>query len=211
MDTFHMKTSLSLPGGALLLAMTSSVFAASSVDLTVKGLIIPSACTPSMPGDIDFGKIAARDLNTDTPTWLEPRRMTLNVNCEAATLFALKSFDNRGGSAMIANAFGLGVINQTEKLGAFQLSFGNPVAPIPSTVLIMNSEGYWWELVESDGIGPDNWVALGSRNSGDWAPHPLQDMSMDVTLRAAIAPANDLTLTQEVPLDGAATLEVMYL
>ena len=101
--------------------------------------------------------------------------------------------------------------NQTEKLGAFQLSFGNPVAPIPSTVLIMNSEGDWWELVESDGIGPDNWVALGSRNSGDWAPHPLQDMSMDVTLRAAIAPANDLTLTQEVPLEGAATLEVMYL
>ncbi|WP_438867677.1 DUF1120 domain-containing protein [Pseudomonas sp. L1(2025)] len=194
----------------VLLTATGQVLAASSVDLSVKGVITPSACTPSMPGDIDFGKIAARDLNTDKPTWLEPRRVTLNVICEAATLFALKPFDNRGGSAMIPNAFGLGV-NQTEKLGAFMLSFGNPVAPIPSTVLIMNSEGYWWELAESDGIGPDNWVALGSRNSGDWAPHPLQDMSMDVTLRAAIAPANDLTLTQEVPLDGSATLEVMYL
>ena len=37
-----MKTPVSLLSSALLLAMTSSVFAASSVDLSVKGLITPA-------------------------------------------------------------------------------------------------------------------------------------------------------------------------
>lgn len=71
MEQLKMKTPVSLLSSALLLAMTSSVFAASSVDLSVKGLITPSACTPSLPGDVDFGKIAAKDLNIDTSTALE--------------------------------------------------------------------------------------------------------------------------------------------
>ncbi|WP_348748811.1 hypothetical protein [Pseudomonas rhodesiae] len=48
-----MNTSLNLVGSALLFASACSAFAASSVDLTVKGTITPSACTPSLPGAVD--------------------------------------------------------------------------------------------------------------------------------------------------------------
>ncbi|AZE93162.1 Beta-fimbriae probable major subunit [Pseudomonas orientalis] len=204
-------TSLSLLSGALLLALTSSAFAASSVDLTVKGLITPSACTPGMPGDVDFGKIAAKDLDPDKYTWLERRTVTLNVNCDAATLFAVKPVDNRAGTEIFANAFGLGLINQTEKLGAFQLSFSNPVAETPSTLLRQRADGTWTDILDDEGVVPNDLVALGSRADTGWAPHPLKDVSMDITLYTAIAPANKLTLTGEVAIDGSATLEVVYL
>ena len=61
MDASHMKTCMPLLGGALLLALSNAVCAASSVDLTVKGLITPSACAPSLSsgGLVDHGKVAA--------------------------------------------------------------------------------------------------------------------------------------------------------
>ena len=210
MDTFHMKTSLSLPGGALLLAMTSSAFAASSVDLTVKGLITPSACTPSLPGDIDYGKIAAKDLNPDSHTWLERRTLKLSVNCEAATLFAINPIDNRAGTSTFA-VFGLGLINGSEKLGGYEVSFSNPVADLPSTLLTQFEGRAWTVLDPEDSALPNQLVALGSRGDNGWAPHPLQDAIVDISVRAGIAPANTLTLTNEVALDGSATFEVMYL
>ncbi|MDQ0705915.1 hypothetical protein QF043_004707 [Pseudomonas sp. W3I7] len=207
-----MKTPVSLLSSALLLAMTSSVLAASSVDLTVKGLITPSACTPSLPGDVDFGKIASKDLNVDTRTWLERQTLQLSVNCDAATLFAIHPVDNRAGSAAYAFAFGLGLINDTQKLGAFSLAFSNPVAETPSTLVAMyNAEGRWTELLPDDGIAPNDLVALGSRGDSGWAPHPIKDAIMDVTVVASIEPARNLTLTSEVAIDGSATFEVRYL
>ncbi|MBA1428404.1 DUF1120 domain-containing protein [Pseudomonas fluorescens] len=207
-----MKTSVSLLSSALLLVMTSSAFAASSVDLTVKGLITPSACTPSLPGDIDFGKIAAQDLDLDKSTYLERKTVQLSVNCDAATLFAIEPIDNRAGSAMYGAAFGLGMINQNQKLGMYQLAFSNPVAETPSTLLAMyNADGRWVTLLPDDGIAPNELVALGSRGESGWAPHPIKDAMLDVTLYTAIAPAKNLTLTDEVAIDGSATFEVKYL
>ncbi|RZI22886.1 DUF1120 domain-containing protein [Pseudomonas orientalis] len=207
-----MKTPVSLLSSALLLAMTSSVFAASSVDLTVKGLITPSACTPSLPGDVNFGKIAAKDLNLDKTTTLERKTLQLSVNCDAATLFAIRPIDNRVGSAIYVSSFGLGMINENQKLGRYQLTFSNPVVETPSTLLARyNGEERWEQLMPEDGIAPNDLVALGSRGDSGWAPHPIKDAILDVTLYTVIAPARDLTLSDEVAIDGSATFEVKYL
>ncbi|CRM55533.1 P pilus assembly protein, pilin FimA [Pseudomonas sp. 37 R 15] len=207
-----MKTPVSLLSSALLLAMTSSVFAASSVDLSVTGLITPSACAASLPGDVDFGKIAAKDLNLDTPTQLERKTLQLSVNCDAATLFAIDLIDNRAGSSIYSYAFGLGLINDNQKLGQYSFTFNNPIAETPSTLLAMyNNDGKWIDIYPDDGIGPGEFVALGSRGDNGWAPHPVKDATMDITLYGSIAPAKDLTLTSEVAIDGSATFEVKYL
>lgn len=212
MEQFEMKTSVSLLSSALLLAITSSAFAASSVDLTVKGLITPSACTPNLPGDVDLGKIAAKDLNQDSYTPLEKKTLQLSVNCDAATLFAIHPVDNRAGSAASGFAFGLGLINETQKLGLYQLTFSNPVTETPSTLIAMyNSEGRWTDLLTDEVIAPNDLVALGSRGENGWAPHPIKDALMDMTLHTLIAPARNLTLTSEVAIDGSATFEVKYL
>lgn len=207
-----MKTSVFLLSSALLLTTTSSVLAASSVDLTVKGLITPSACAASLPGDVDFGKIAAKDLNLDTPTQLERKTLKLSVNCEAATLFAIDLIDNRAGSSIYGYAFGLGLINENQKLGQYSFTFSNPISETPSTLLAMyNDDGTWRDLYPDDSIGPGEFVALGSRGDSGWAPHPVKDATMDMTLYGSIAPANNLTLTSEVAIDGSATFEVKYL
>ncbi|WP_329610424.1 DUF1120 domain-containing protein, partial [Pseudomonas sp. PA-1-5A] len=207
-----MKSPVSLLSSALLLAMSSSVFAASSVDLAVKGLITPSACAPSLSGDVDYGKISARDLNIDSLTWLERKTVQLSVNCDAATLFAIHPVDNRAGSAAYGDAFGLGVINGTQKLGAYRLVFSRPVAETPSTLITMYKDGnQWFRLFDDDEVAPNDRVALGSRIDGSWAPHPIKDAIVDVTLLTSIGPARDLTLISEVAIDGSATFEVQYL
>lgn len=207
-----MKISVSLLSSALLLAMNSSVLAASSVDLSVKGVITPSACTPNLPGDVDYGKIAAKDLNPDSYTPLERKTLQLSVNCDAATLFAIHPLDNRAGSAAHGAAFGLGLINGNQKLGVYQLAFTNPTAETPSTLIAMfNSAGLWTEILADDAIAPNDLVALGSRGDSGWAPHPIKDAIMDMTLYTSIAPARNLTLTSEVAIDGSATFEMKYL
>ena len=195
------------------LLFTSPAFAASSVDLTVKGLITPSACTPSLPGAVDYGKISAKDLNVDKQTRLALQTIPLTVSCEAKTLFAIKPVDNRPGSAstITRSAYGLGLINVTEKLGHYMLTFRNPVTEIPSMMLAF-SYGRWSELDSDDAVIPGTLVALGDYQ-GDigYFPHPLQNAAMDIVLYTYIAPTNTLTLTNEVALDGSATLELNYL
>ena len=69
------------PLAALLLGTSSLTLAASSLDLTVKGIITPSACAPvvSGGGNVDFGKVSVKDLNADTYTDL-PRETMLSVS-----------------------------------------------------------------------------------------------------------------------------------
>lgn len=72
----------------LLLIGAGPVWAASSQDLTVKGVITPSACAPvvSGGGTVDFGKVSVRDLNADTYTDLPRETMLLSVRCEGPTI-----------------------------------------------------------------------------------------------------------------------------
>lgn len=211
MEKIEMKIRISLLSSALLLAMTSSAFAASSVDLTVKGVITPSACTPNLPGDIDYGKIAAKDLSPDSHTWLEHRTLKLSVNCDAATLFAIRTVDNRAGSST-TGTFGLGLTDENEKLGGFELSLLSHTSETPSTALIQYPwSPTWTVLYPDDGVTPNTLVGFGGRSDSGWAPQPLQDVVMDISVRGAIAPTNTLTLDSEVAMDGSATFEVNYL
>lgn len=163
-----MSKSLTQFSAALLLTNALPVLAASTVDLTVKGLITPSACTPNLPGAVDFGKISAKDLNLDSQTPLPTQTVQLSVSCEASTLFAIKPFDNRAGSSTRPASFGLGLINETEKLGRYFLTMRNPVADKPSTLLVSYTEGRWTWLAEDDTVEPNYLIALGVPGRNDW-------------------------------------------
>lgn len=208
-----MNTSLNLVGAALLLASASSAFATSSVELTVKGTITPSACTPSLPGAVDFGKISAKDLTPDNHTVLEVKTLQLTVSFEAPTLFAIHPVDNRVGTSTRSGAYGLGLVDgTTEKLGRYFLSLRNPMADIPSTLLGQYTTDRWSPVDEDEAIIPGMLVAFGSLDAQiGWLPHPLQNAAAEFVFNTAIAPANDLTLTNDVALDGSATLELKYL
>lgn len=198
--------------GAMLLVSSASAFAASSVDLTVTGMITPSACTPSLSngGVVDLGKISAKDLKPDQPTYLATFQVQLNVNCDAATLIALEPKDNREGSDFANDPleFGLGLINGTEKLGAMELRLFSPVADGVAARTIGSEDGGSTWLVERQ-LMRTNIISVADASTV--APIPVQSFTSDLQISPRIAPTNNLTLTNEVSIDGSVTLTVRYL
>ncbi len=197
---------------ALILVGAGQAVAASSVDLSVTGLITPSACEPNLSngGVYDLGKIAAKDLNIDQPTQLPTHRLQLTITCAAPTLLALAPRDNRAGSAYTTGStrFGLGLVNGDKKLGHMVLRLesildnGTRVYPIGS-----DTSEIW---------GPTDLLSYMFLTSFAAAstiltPTPIQQVIADLSIAPTIAPANTLPLTQEVPIDGSMTLTMRYL
>ena len=209
-----MKTCLSLLSSALLLAISSSAFAASSVDLTVKGLITPSACAPSLSngGVIDHGKVAAKDLKLDNWTLLGNHRLEMAITCDAPTLLALKGIDNQGSAYDSSNAYGLGLVSG-KKLGGYTLALDNPMAD-GAVISVINSRDNglsWLEIFPGDVWPAADLASFGDRSTGSWAPTPVQQVTAGLLVQTLIAPTAGMDLTTEVPIYGSATIEVKYL
>lgn len=196
---------------ALLLLFTPAVFAASNTDLTVKGSITPSACAPLISGGgmIDFGKMAAKDLEAEQYTSLPHQTMQLSVRCEAPTFFTLSTIDNRAGSsANHANWHGLGMTSDGEKLGGAAFHLYAPVADgVAARAITSVDGGVTW--LPTSMLTHTMLTAIARGNQ--LVPIAVQDFDAEIRLFTHIAPANGLTLTDEVPVDGHATVQVNYL
>lgn len=207
-----MNTVLKTLTAATLLLGSAHVLAASSVDLTVKGLITPSACTPTLSngGAVDYGKISAKDLKVDQQTFLDSQTVQFTVTCDAATLMAMEAKDNREGSDANNDEmeFGLGLINGTEKLGGMELRLLNPVADsVPVATIGSYDGGVTWgterNLMRNNLIAP--------AVAGVDTPIPVQLWTADLNVMPFIAKTSGLPLTNEVAIDGSVTLTVRYL
>ncbi|MGC6368878.1 DUF1120 domain-containing protein [Pseudomonas sp. K2I15] len=206
-----MNKQLSALAACLLLVGTQSAFAASSVDLIVKGLITPSACTPVLSGGgtVDHGKISAKDLQPTNPTLIGTHTLTMSVSCDAPITFGLNAIDNRAGSAMQSSDFGLGFINGTQKIGSYNLMLQNPVADSVAVQPITSGDnGTTWSAERSWERG--YYMSVGAMDD-DTQPLAVKDLTMAVQIQTVIARADSLDLSNEVTIDGSATLEVKYL
>ncbi|MGZ0716961.1 DUF1120 domain-containing protein [Pseudomonas palleroniana] len=195
----------------LLLASSTSIFAASNVDLSVVGLITPSSCEPSLSAQtVDYGKISAKDLNATQPTPLETKTVDLTVICDAATLIALESKDNREGSDFENDMmdFGLGLINGTEKLGAMTLRLLNPIADSVAARTIGSDDGGLTWFVERH-LMRHNLISVA--DAATVAPMPVQTLVSQLVIEPRIAPSSQLTLNNEAAIDASVTLTVRYL
>ncbi|NNA65060.1 DUF1120 domain-containing protein [Pseudomonas gessardii] len=206
-----MNKSLNLVGVALLLASSTSTWAASTVDLTVKGLITPNACTPAVSagGMVDHGKISAKDLVQNNPTALPKAMLRLTIDCDASIPFAIRPIDNRSGTATSSSDFGLGLVNGNKKLGRYYLTPQNLVADGTPAQPIASADGgrTWysersWELQTLWGAGTQDDAST---------LLPIKNLVIDLEVRTQIAPANQFDFSDEAPIDGSATLEVVYL
>lgn len=199
---------------ALLITGTAPAFAASTVDLTVKGIITPNACTPSLSsgGIIDHGKMSAKDLNATQITLLPKVTLQMTVTCDAPVIFALKATDNRIGSGS-GSGFGLGFINGTQKLGSYSLTLGATGSPPQAdgeTVQAIGSfdNGVTWERWNSCETGTYLSVATLADAS---TPRATQQLVTPVAYSGYINRTDGLDLSNEVNIDGSATIEVLYL
>ncbi|OAE14233.1 hypothetical protein AZH11_02770 [Pseudomonas simiae] len=210
-----MKNLIVLLSTSLLLTGASTVFAASSTDLTVQGLITPSACSPGLSsGVVDYGKYSAKDLKPDNWNDLGKKTLQLTIDCRAPTLLALRGIDNRGDSPDAYNGYGLGLVDEL-KLGMYLLSLKNAVDDGTAlNVLESRNNGLTWQENYADDVWPSTFLAsFASSRQGDgsWAPTPVQNVTSDLIVQTMISPTAGMNMANEIPILGSATIEVKYL
>lgn len=207
-----MKTLLTTLATSALLLGSTATFAASTVDLVVKGKIIPAACTPALSseGVIDHGKISAKDLRPDNPTQIGSHVLNMRVDCDAPILFALHSIDNRAASSLMPEVYGLGFINGNQKLGWYSLQLLNPVANDGVVVqpIASGNQGNTWYREKN--WEPALYMSVASMDD-DTQPLPVEKLELGLQVFTSIARTDGLDLSNEVTIDGSATLEVKYL
>ena len=193
-----MKKPLAALTAAVALVCSGMTFAASTVELAVVGVITPSACTPTLSGNglVDHGKLSAKDLNLTTATNLPTARLQFNVDCEAQTLFALRTTDNRAGSST----------------STFWISLRSPVADNVAAEPIESLDGVSWRPIDDVMWQSQYLAAFGDGSTGqNRKPIPLKNVIVDLLVDTQIAAANSLDLSNEVLIDGSTTIEVKYL
>ncbi|PMX11324.1 MULTISPECIES: DUF1120 domain-containing protein [Pseudomonas] len=216
-----MKTLLlALTAGAWL-APVSTAQAASTVDLRVTGLITPMACTPVFSGGglVEFGKISQQDLNQATGTRLPLKSLTLTVSCNAPGRYALRMRDNREGSAHVNSEiyYGLGYDNSGNKVGVYSLKFDpkqTVASPLPQVFGTESTTGgAAWRTANQNpiDIGARSLLGFTDIEGSTDGPAAIQTLTSTLTLEAVINAKQNLDLSTDIPLDGSATLEVVYL
>lgn len=196
---------------ALLLAGAAPAFAASGVDLSVKGLITPVACTPvlSRGGSVDYGKISAQDLNPTGRTWLRKERVQLTVNCDAQTTMAVKATDNRRDSSTSLGYYGLGLAAGGEKIGGYQLTTEHAKGDgVPHPVIERSIDSNGW-MEADDTAWQHGWER--TLNAGRYVPLPMQVFQADIVIAPWISDKSYLPITSEIEMDGSVTFTVIYL
>lgn len=194
---------------------------AESVELTVTGTIHPPSCTLSLSHPaLDFGVISANDLKPGEPTALPPRTFTAVVSCPVPSKTALRFSDNRegteGAGAQRASTehYGLGAV-AGKPLGYFLMESrqGNAVADGGGVYLVeFISTGAWRRLDNAEATMLSRASYRLSWAQSDKTPTPVRNVAVTFIVTPTIAARHELPpLDQGVPIDGSATLALVYL
>lgn len=203
------------------LAGPAHTLAASTVDLSVKGLITPVACTPRLSGGgvIDYGKISQQDINLDKGTRLPPKHLQVSVDCSGPSRFALRMRDNRDGSAMVDSEiyYGLGFDSSGNRVGLYAMTFEPRQTQVDTTIQAYGTEsttaGMAWRTANLNpiDIGANSYLGFTDTEGSNAGPSPIQQLISTVKIDAVINAKQNLDLSTDILLDGSATIEVIYL
>ena len=202
----------------LTIAASSSAFAANSADLNVAGKIAPGACdvTIDNSGAFDFGRIRAGDLYLDRETIFH-----INTNygfsCASPTKLAFKLTDNRpaeGSTAVNCTAYAP-VDNTTCNFGVGKfngLSVGSYAIQLVTNRSLMPSynSGIGWGFQSAGAVlSTAAWYAFWAAGS---VPESVTSNTGQVKIILRINPIAQFSpVTSDIPIDGSATLELIYL
>ena len=199
-----------------------ALHAGRSRELRLQARFAPAACTPSLSngGTVEFGKLSVLDLNIDKETPLRSQPVVVSVTCDAPTPFSLRLQDNRQGSATGPaddTAYGLGLDAKQQKIGRYRLLFDPARSTADSFSQLYRTDSASGALPWSSASASPLAIAA-SRHLGFSAsagstsgPDAIQTLNATASLEAVLAPLSSLDLGSEVRLDGAATLELIYL
>ncbi|MFJ3462009.1 DUF1120 domain-containing protein [Achromobacter spanius] len=193
---------------------------AQSIDIRVIGTITPAACTPTIAGGgiVDFGTIPGESLNQTAVTTLPKKSVPFSITCDAPTQVAISVVDNRADSVIPgiiattdANNFGLGTADGV-KIGGYMMDMeqGTFTADGDSVFTTASRDsGATWLISNFGRLQKGELRSWSLTEAG--APVAFSNLAGSLAVTAAINKAESLPLTQEIQLDGLATLEMVYL
>ncbi len=209
-----------------LLALGSASAFADSFDVAVTGKIKPGACTPTLAGGgtFDYGLIGSAELSPTAPTLLPVLSDSITITCDAAARVALTAQDNRAGTGAfssninffgssnpVSGQFGLGSAGG-KNIGAFAFrfrtnSFTADGAAVDS--IYSSTSGATWGT--SNGVADNTGGYESWAKKGQTVPVAAKVFTGTLDVQAAIDKTSNLDLSQEINLDGLATVSLVYL
>ncbi|WP_157644722.1 DUF1120 domain-containing protein [Burkholderia ubonensis] len=211
--------------GLLAVASTTAfAVAAPTAELKVTGQIVPGACKINVPHGADYGNVLVAKLATDKTTPLSEQDVPFTIACDADAKLALSVVDNKTGTAPAglgagntilgvsappdANFFGLGTSN-SKNIGGYAVQLKNVTVDSAATDVLDSKDRTTWTKSANALLDPAksvSWATAGTTN-------PLAGKAIAGTLavQAVIDKGSDLDLTNQIMLDGSATLTVDYL
>lgn len=205
------------------LAIASPVaYASDEAEVRVSGVIRPASCAISAGngGDFDFGEINARLIAGGAAGQSAgPNKTTeLSVECSSAARWALKAVDGRLGSSIWSSSlatFGLGRAGNGAPIGAYFLTLEGGVADgRAASIAVSRDGGVTWAA----GVGIDarihhDGMLSGFNVSGVHAEGPgaIRSFTTNMTLTAQLNRTSAFDLSNDIELDGAATIQLYML
>jgi len=221
------KAVLAAAAGSLFALGASPAFAMDTADLTVKGTIVPAACSANFTGGdtVDFGTIKVVDLLPSSYNPLGTKDTAMNVTCssdkrvtftitdlESASKIADATMVGLVGAANASHVFGLGtatVGGAAERLGGYSLHStlaGSPTADgTPQSSIFWNGAGWANALGTYDGDG--TWSFSGGSTAG---PATGKSFVFPIRVTAALNRGSALQVASDTPLNGQAMFTIKY-
>ncbi|MCS3432612.1 DUF1120 domain-containing protein [Klebsiella sp. BIGb0407] len=217
----------------VVLATTSSVVMAVSIDVKVIGTITPAACKPTLSGGgvIDYGKIQIAALKRDELNQLAAKQLDFAITCDSPAQVALTGINGRPGTAAgtaseqsggstkapdgINTTYGDYVVglgqDGNKKIGGYTISISNILADNVEVDGIYKANTLSWRQWKGIAVyGGDK--LLGSvAKKGELQPISFTTLSGKLNVQAYLNKISDLDITKPIKLDGLTTLELVYL
>lgn len=220
--------------------ISASAQAATTAELKVTGRITPPSCDLSLDGNgvLDFGDRSFNSLNADG-TKLVEKSVGLQITCDGATRVGLHVVDNRASSkvqksALNANAwassnsmitddfiYGLGSVASAKDtqvpIGGYMFGFKDDDITVNSAkaFVIYSSDKRTWNstVPQRNYISPTYTYSfvLGAPGGGNNTPVAATTVNGSLTVTPTINRASALPTTAAIPLDGSATISLVYL
>ncbi|WP_321881167.1 DUF1120 domain-containing protein [Burkholderia cepacia] len=204
-----------LCGVSMLAYAMSSPGVASAADLSVSGQVrADGACSIVLGngGVINLGNLSRKDFHVDLS------EIPLTINCQHPTKVGVNLIDNRDGTQPSGySGFGMG----NPAIGSYFIRSNSAgrEADGRRVMTIYRSHGGAWGLAADDinGVTEPSW-SWKSGGTTSWAlwgqeelNEPLAFKILKDTLRAEVKFRDDIAFTDELEIDGSATLELVYL
>lgn len=197
-------------------AIAPSAFA-QSADLSVTGKIFPGACVIDLSngGIADLGDIRKESLSVDKATLLEPVMFPASISCESEVRYALQAIDNAAESTANALHYGLGMTPSDEKIGYADVGFFETLIDGGTAYITESSNrGQTWSSSSFSALSNfdrDNYHGFTKVGSVTTGPSAIKELTTNVRVRARIQPSSELTITDDVPINGSVSINLHYL